>query len=99
MKEKMYYLVGDTQDGKNYEKFNSYNEAMVYIKEEYLYEKEHENDGKANFIDGFYGIYSISEETAEYYGWDYVMSDFHAMNFLGIVYYNDVVNYDERIKQ
>ena len=38
MKEKMFYIVGDTHNGKFYEQFDSYNEAMSYIKGEYTYE-------------------------------------------------------------
>ena len=94
MTEKMYYLVGDTQNGKMYERFDSYDEAMDYIKREYTYDKEHENDPDNTFIDGYYGIYRISEEAAERYGWDYVYSNWETTEFLGEVSYNDAMNYE-----
>ena len=94
MTEKMYYLVGDTQNGKMYERFDSYDEAMDYIKREYTYNKEHENDPDNTFIDGYYGIYRISEEAAERFGWDYVYSNWETTEFLGEVSYNDAMNYE-----
>ena len=41
MTEKMFYLVGNTHDGKFFERFNFYDDAMDYIRHEYVYEKEH----------------------------------------------------------
>ena len=64
MTEKIFYLVGNTHDGKFYDRFNSYDDAMEYIKREYAYEKEREDDD-STFIDGYYGIYRISEDDAE----------------------------------
>lgn len=96
MTEKMFYLVGNTHDGKFYERFNSYKDAMDYIKTEYTYDKEHENDWDTAFIDGYYGIYRISGETAEYYGWDYVYSNWETTEFLGAVSYDDAMNYEGR---
>ena len=93
MTEKMYYLVGDTQNGKFYEKFNSYDEAMDYIRNEYTFDKEHEVDD-ITFIDGYYGIYRISEEDAERFGWDSVYSNWETTEFLGSVSYNDAINYE-----
>ena len=93
MTEKMFYLVGNTHDGKFFEKFNSYDDAMEYIKREYAYDKEHEDDNSI-FIDGYYGIYRISEETAEYYGWDYVYSNWETTEFLGEVSYEDTMNFE-----
>ena len=95
MTEKMFYLVGNTHDGKFFERFNSYDDAIEYIKREYAYEKEHEDDDNT-FIDGYYGIYRISEETAEYYGWDYVYSNWETTEFLGGVSYYDAMNYERR---
>ena len=94
MTEKMYYLVGDTHNGKMYERFDSYDEAMDYIKREYTYDKEHENDPDSTFIDGYYDIYRISEEAAERYGWGYVYSNWETTEFLGEVSYNDAMNYE-----
>ena len=94
MTEKMYYLVGDTQNGKMYERFDSYDESMDYIKREYTYDKEHENDPDNTFIDGYYGIYRISEEAVERFGWDYVYSNWETTEFLGEVSYNDAMNYE-----
>lgn len=94
MEEKMYYLVGDTYNGRIYKRFTSYDKAMAYIKSEYAYEKEHENDSDTMFIDGYYGIYRISEETAEYYGWDYVYSNWETTKFLGAVSYDQAMNYN-----
>lgn len=96
MTEKMYYLVGDTQNGKMYERFDSYDEAMDYIKREYTYDKEHENDPDNTFIDGYYGIYRISEEAAERFGWDYVYSNWETTEFLGEVSYEQAMNYEGR---
>ena len=92
---KMFYLVGNTHDGKFYDRFNSYDDAMEYIKKEYTYDKEHEDDN-STFIDGYYGIYRISEETAEYYGWDYVYSNWETTEFLGEVSYEDTMNFERR---
>ena len=90
---KMFYLVGNTHDGKFYDRFNSYYDAIEYIKREYAYEKEYEDDDNT-FIDGYYGIYRISEETAEYYGWDYVYSNWETTEFLGEVSYEDTMNFE-----
>ena len=95
MTEKMFYLVGNAHDGKFYDRFNSYDDAMGYIRHEYAYEKEHEDDD-STLIDGYYGIYRISEETAEYYGWDYVYSNWETTEFLGEVSYYDAMNYERR---
>lgn len=91
MEEKMIYVVGDTKNGNLYEKFDSYEEAFEYVKEEYLYDKEHENDEYCTFIDGYYGIYSISEDDVELYGWDYIDNNVEALTFLKTIYYKDVV--------
>ena len=71
-------------------------DAMDYIRHEYAYEKEHEDDD-STFIDGYYGIYRISEETAEYYGWDYVYSNWETTEFLGSVNYAEAIKDIERI--
>ena len=91
--EKMYYFVGDTHNGRIYKRFTSYDKAMAYIRGEYAYDKEHENDGKTTFIDGYYGIYRISEDEAEIYGWDYVRTDVNTMEFMGVVRYDDAMKY------
>ena len=94
MTEKMYYLVGDTQNGKMYERFDSYDEAMYYIKREYTYDKEHEGKPDSTFIDGYYGIYRISEEAVERFGWDYVYSNWETTEFLGEVSYEKAMNFE-----
>ena len=96
MTEKMFYLVGNTHDGKFYDRFNSYDDAIEYIKREYAYEKEYEDDDNT-FIDGYYGIYRISEEDAERYGWDYVYSNWETTEFLGSVSYAKAIKDIERI--
>ena len=93
MKEKMYYIVGDTHNGKFYEQFDSYNEAMAYIKGEYTYDKAHEGEPYNTFIDGYYGIYRISADTAEYYGWDYVYANWETADFLGAVTYKQAMDW------
>ena len=85
--KKMIYLVGDTQNGRFYERFDSYNKALAYIEKEYAYDKAHEEEPYCTFINGYYGIYRISEEDAERYGWDYVYDNWEATEFLGTVYY------------
>ena len=97
MTEKMFYLVGNTHDGKFFERFNSYDDAMEYIRHKYAYDKAHENDFENAFVDGYYGIYRISEETAEYYGWDYVYSNWETTEFLGSVNYAEATKDIERI--
>ena len=80
MKEKMYYIVGDTHNGKFYEQFDSYNEAMAYIKGEYTFEKAHEDEPYNTFIDGYYGIYRISEDDAERHRGDRVAAHPHQIS-------------------
>ena len=92
MTEKIFYLVGNTHDGKFYDRFNSYDDAMEYIKREYAYEKEREDDD-STFIDGYYGIYRISEDDAERYGWDYVYSNWEITEFLGAVSYKQAMDW------
>ena len=93
MEEKIWYFAGDSRDGILFKRYDSYDKAMKYIKDEYEYDVEHDGEPDCTFIDGYYAIYSITAEEAEHYGWDMVRDNPNTRKYLGTIYYDDTQKY------